>query len=183
MKTRAKASEPPKSGKRTMDTALLKLHSACLTNASALITEAELLLNHKHFARAFFLGYTALEELGKSQVVGDFFYDMVSEGEFRAAFSDHKLKLAYIKRYVPILSTPNGQWLIEYDRASASTDLKQRQKSLYVERTDKNEPQSPANVITHETAQKVVQGARELLNEILHMEMFTERIGTKAFTK
>ncbi len=71
MKTRLKAQEPAKTDKRTIDTQLLKLCSACQNNADELLKESRLLLTHGHHARAYFLAYTAREELCKAQVVAD----------------------------------------------------------------------------------------------------------------
>ncbi|NIJ88579.1 AbiV family abortive infection protein [Xanthomonas campestris] len=45
---------------------LLKLSVASLDNATALVDEAETLLSAEHFARAYFLGVAAIEEIGKS---------------------------------------------------------------------------------------------------------------------
>lgn len=183
MKTRRKAQEPAKSGKRTIDMNLLDLYSSCLKNASELFDEAELLLNNGHHARAYFLGYTAIEELGKAQVVADFFYDLVTEAEFKAAFRDHKFKAAYLSRYVLIPKNPQDHWFIEYDAKSVAKETLERKRSLYIECLPDHSPQVPGKVITTESAKKLLAVGRNLLHEIIKMEHITERIGTKAFTK
>jgi AbiV family abortive infection protein len=182
MLTKLKAAEPPKTGKR-INTAILDLYDACLENAKSLIVEAELLLSHNYHARAFSLAYTAFEELGKSQLVADYFNQLVAESEFREAFRDHKMKMAYINRYVVIPSTPNDDWLIEYDKQSVSTKLEYRMRSLYVDYGDNFKAKIPNEIIPIDLAESTVKGARKFLKEIIMMSYLTERIGTNSFTK
>ena len=183
MKTRQKDQEPPKTGKRGIDMRLLDLYSACLKNASELLEEAVLLLSNGHHPRAYFLAYTAMEELGKSQVVADYFYDMVSKAEFEAAFRDHRFKAAYVKRYVQITDNHKGDWFIEYDPRSTGHYTQERNRSLYIEHLPDHTPQFPVQMISPESANELIAAAKEYLSEIIKMEHITERIGTKAFTK
>ena len=183
VKTRLKSKEAPPKGKRGIDMKLLDLYEACLKNASALIKESELLLSKKHHARAYFLSYTAIEELGKSQVVADFSNEMVAESEFEAAFRDHKFKAAYVKRYVQIPNDLNGDWFIEYDKKAAAGYAQARHSALYVECLPDHSPKPPEESISHEAAERLLTTAKNYLSEIIRMEYVTERIGTKAFTK
>jgi AbiV family abortive infection protein len=183
MKTRKKAEEAPVSGKRSIKIWVLTLYSACLKNAGDLMEEAEILLKHKHAARAYFLGYTAIEELGKSQVVADYFYDLVTEAEFEAAFREHTFKAAYINRYVQIPQNLGDEWFIEYDKAAARRHVADRARALYIERKQDNTPQTPNEVITIDEAKSIVAAGRKYFEEIIRMEHMTECIGTKAFTK
>jgi AbiV family abortive infection protein len=53
----------------SFDESLLRQYeTAALKNASELLTEAELLLTNKHFARAYFLSVAAIEEVGKASI-------------------------------------------------------------------------------------------------------------------
>ena len=184
MKTRLKAQEPAKTGKRTIDIQLLELYSACEKNADELLKESRLLITHGHHARAYFLAYTAMEELGKSQVVADFFNDLVAESEFKAAFRDHKFKAAYVNRYVQIPKNwEDDVWFIIYDTKSSKDDILAREKSLYVESLSHHSPQVPKEAISPESAEQLLSTAEKYLSEIRKMEYITERIGTKAFTK
>ena len=79
---------------------LLRLYDACISNAEDLLTEAETLFERQHYARAYALAYTSLEEIGKAHIVADFWTGVVSEEEFYEAFRNHKLKAAYIQRLV-----------------------------------------------------------------------------------
>ena len=183
MKTRQRAKEAPPSGKRAIKSWVLTLYSACLKNAGELLDEADLLLKYGHAARAFFLGYTAFEELAKSQVVADYFSDQVAEAEFEAAFRDHAFKAAYISRYVQIPEAPNEEWFIEYDKATAKVYPTERARALYVERKPDDSPQVPRDEVPRPDAERIVAAARKYLDDIVQMEYLTERIGTNSFTK
>lgn len=183
MKTRKKSQELPVVKKSSIDMNLLELYSACLKNAAKLLEEAELLRNHKHHARAYFLAYTAVEELGKSQVVADYFGNLVTKGEFEAAFRDHKFKMAYIKRYVRIPEKLKDEFIIEYDRNSSVVQNDRRNSSMYIEYNHDYTPKLPENEVSIEAANELLTFGKEYLNEIYKMEYITERIGTKAFTK
>lgn len=183
MKTLLKRKEPKKEGLRRVRSELLELYNSCLENAKDLIEEAELLFKYGHFPRAYALGFTAFEELGKSQIVADLFNDMVSESEFEAAFKDHKIKAAYCKRYVLVPEKYKGEWNIEYDRSSMADYVKLRMDSLYVMYGVGHKPIVPKDVIPKELAESVINACRKYLKDIIEMSYLTERIGTKAFTK
>lgn len=156
----------------------MRLYDACLHNSKALIEEAELLFKHDHFARAFSLGITAYEELGKSQIVADYFNDMTSLIEFNDAFKKHDIKSAYNARKFDLnIST------ITYDVKKSKGLLKCRNDSLYVNYNDDFEPQEPINIINSEDAAKVIKAARKELEDIIKMAAITERIGSKSFMK
>ena len=72
-----------------------ELYRACLNNANDLAEEAELLYKHEHYARAVALSLVAMEEIGKSQIVADFYNGMVSNSELENAFRKHEVKSAY----------------------------------------------------------------------------------------
>ena len=42
---------------------------AALINASSLLSEAKLLLDHEHFARTYFLSVAGIEEVGKAAIL------------------------------------------------------------------------------------------------------------------
>ena len=183
MKTRQKAAQAPPLGKVSLKLWVLDLYAACLSNARDLLQEAELLVSHGHAPRAYFLAFTALEELGKSQVVADYFNGLVSDAEFDAAFRDHAFKAAYINRYVQIPKDLDQEWFIEYDKGAAKRHVVDRGRALYIERKPDNAPQLPKEEISIANAQELIASARKYLQAIQRMEYLTERIGTKAFTK
>jgi len=181
MKTRRRQSE--KSRRRAVGSGLLDLHHACLRNADDLLEEAELLLSHGKAPRAFMLAFTALEELGKSQLVADYFNDMVAKAEFDEAFRDHRLKLKYLQRVVDAPSTTGGAWTIEYENELPLPEPQRRMDSLYVHYKERFEPVMPAKKISKEDASTLIREVREAIDETRELSYFTERFGTKAFTK
>ena len=183
MRSRLKAQEPEPTGKLRIDMRLLDLYSACLKNADELLKEAGLLFEAHHHARAYFLAFTAMEELGKSQAVADYFYELISKSEFEAAFRDHRFKAAYVERYVQIPTDLKSTWFIEYDTKSVTEHTKARNRSLYVGHSTDHSPQYPSEMISAEAASELITNARSYLSRIVRMEHITERIGTKAFTK
>lgn len=182
MKTRKKLAESPAAGLKRIDMSLLPLYRACLRNAEALLTEAELLLEHDHVPRAFALGYTAYEEIGKAQVVADHFSGIVAESEFQAAFKDHHLKSAYVRRFVQVHRDRSETPTIEYDPAEMKPYVKARMDSLYVDFVD-GKPQTPEGAISRELAESVVRAGRSELEFIRAAEMVSERIGSKGLFK
>src|SRR5437773_11997288 len=98
MQTRSRKNQGKREVKQHDWQSLLRLYRACLRNAGALLVEAKLLLAHRHYARAYALAFTAYEEIGKSQVVADFFEDVASKKELDDAFRAHNPKVAYVRR-------------------------------------------------------------------------------------
>lgn len=177
MKTESRGAEPDRSPRR-LDGGLLKLYRACLRNAEELLKEAELLLENGHFARAFALGFTAYEEVGKSQIVADRFNNIVSQDEFDKAFQSHTLKAAYVGRHIQL---PDGA--VVYDREALKANWRLRLAALYVERGADNKPQIPSEAVSRESATDVIERVREELEAIRHAEWLNQRIGTKGLFK
>jgi len=75
----------------------LEIYRVAHNNASDLLEEAELLFNHKYFARAYALAFTALEEISKSQFAADVFTDLCKEEDFN--------------KFTKIISQKLGVWL------------------------------------------------------------------------
>src|SRR5687767_13225757 len=73
------------------------LVAASLENAKSLIAEAELLLDHLHFARAYFLAIAAIEEVGKAIIAfegqGRNLSDRAVESKLIRSIFDHKSKI------------------------------------------------------------------------------------------
>lgn len=159
---------------------LLRLYRACLSNAGALLIEAKLLLAHRHHARAFALAFTAYEEIGKSQVVADFFEDVASKDELDTAFRAHNVKVAYIRRRY-LFDRDTSQVTVDYDPASAREAFRTRTAALYVGFGDGYEPVEPS--VSETVAKKSVERVEHLLDEIFQYECITERVGSKSFTK
>ncbi|GEM_PF-1996804 len=157
---------------------ILKLYRACLKNASDLADEAELLCENCRYARAMALALFAIEEIGKSQIVADFFNDMVSNSEMEEAFKKHEIKSAYNFRKFVL-----DNMTIEYNPSDGKEYHKTRMEALYVDYLDGYKPQEPENFFTKEHVSKIIDSVRKEINDISLMEVLTERIGSKSFMK
>lgn len=163
---------------------LLALYHACKENAVELLEEAQVLFNQKRYARAFFLAFTALEEIGKSQLVADYLTNCTSEEEFRDAFKKHDLKIAYLYRYILVPDRIGQEEAkLEYDISESKDNIRLRNKSLYVSLTDNHEISKPKDNIVRKTAMEMIEEVKEHLNSILHAEWLNQRIGSKGLFK
>lgn len=162
---------------------LLRLYYACLENARGLLEEAELLLQRGSVARAFALAFTAYEEIGKSQVVADFYNDQVAESEFASAFCLHALKLAYLERVVHLSGGPFPEGTIEYDVRKLNLLTARRNDALYVNRVNGFEPQAPADIITADQAREMIDAGYKEIESIAWAEELNGRIGSKGLFK
>ena len=175
---RSKIPKIPKGG------AILPLYHACKENAVALLDEAEILFDQKRYARAFFLAFTALEEVGKSQLVADYLTDCISEEEFRDAFKRHDLKVAYLYRCV-FVPDKIGQKeaKIEYNMEDSKDEIRLRMNSLYVSLTDNHELSKPEDKVDRKSAMEMIEEVKEHLNSILNAEWLNQRLGSKGLFK
>src|SRR5262249_15256393 len=73
------------------------LYGATHNNAVDLLHEAEVLFDQKHYARAYFLAFTGLEELAKSQLAADVYTGYIEEREFWEYFRDHTKKIGRVQ--------------------------------------------------------------------------------------
>ncbi len=180
-----KAKAKSKSGIYDMQVieSLVDLYDACLENAADLLEEAKLLLSHGHVARAFALAYTGWEEVGKSQLVGDYCNNMVAVEEFEAAFRDHNLKSSYNWRQFILNPADVKDSTIEYDRNRAKKAFEKRQAAFYVEKDVTFKPITPGTSIAKEDAEAVIRALENEITNINQSDSFTERIGSQSFLK
>lgn len=183
LKTKSKANSSDDGLHQKDWSAVLRLYDACLKNADQLLDEAEILSKNSHHARALALALFAYEEIGKSQVVADYFNNMVSKKEFEEAFSSHEIKSAYNARQFHIVNTNPFEASIVYERTKAKEYSQYRMASLYVDYSENYEPQLPCEHITFEDASSAITACRKKINYIRTMAAATERIGSKSFTK
>lgn len=155
-----------------------KLYEACLNNAKDLADEAEILYQNKCYARATALAILALEEIGKSQIVADFFNGMASKTEFDDAFKKHEIKSAYNWRKF-LLDTST----IEYNPSEGRKYHEWRMDAMYVDCLKNYQAQEPKNIFTKEDARKSIEFVNKEINDIITMEYLSERIGSKSFMK
>jgi AbiV family abortive infection protein len=78
---------------------LRQYRDAAVVNAEALLEEAELLLDHGHLARAYFLAVSSIEEIGKSvqafEGLGKNLRDPAIQQRLKLNFEDHSQKVTY----------------------------------------------------------------------------------------
>lgn len=177
MQTRRRREEPP-SDKRPSSRNLFDLYHACIANAEELLEEAGILFDARRFARAYALAYTAYEEVGKSQVVADFYSDLVSEGEFQDAFRDHRVKAGYLRRNVVL---PTGE--IVYEGLFSASLFDARNNALYVSRTPDWLPRTPDAAVSEDLAKNMLNEVRQELYEIENAVWLNQRIGSKGLFK
>jgi AbiV family abortive infection protein len=163
--------------------AVLDLYDACLKNAEQLLDEADLLLSHAHHARALALALVAYEEIGKSQIVADYYNNMVSKKEFREAFVKHEIKSAYNSRQFHVTTMDPFEASIVYDKGKAKQYSQYRMASLYVDCTEDYKSLIPSEVVTPEDATAAIAACRKNIKHIKVMSRITERIGSESFTK
>jgi AbiV family abortive infection protein len=165
---------------------LLPLYGECIWNARQLLEEAHLLLDAGRNARAFALAFTAYEEIGKSQVVADAYYGLVSTSELTDAFTRHDVKAAYLGRSVSLKLGSRGEVqeaTIEYQTLDSKPLIQQRLRSLYVDSGVDYEAISPNDAITLEVAEEMLQLVHEELHAIDWAEELNGQIGTKGLWK
>jgi AbiV family abortive infection protein len=204
MKTLAKKSGKHADKRPRSWPALLRLYRACMHNGESLLEDARLLFEAKRFPRAYALAFTALEEVGKGQLVADYLTDCASEAEFLDAFRKHETKAAYVARYVRLTERPGWEEAvkaandvtqrivailkryeatIEYDTTEAKKLWSLRNAALYVCKDDNNLPRLPKDAVTETMAAGLIANVEELLHEIEHAEWLNDRIGSKALFK
>jgi len=161
---------------------LLALRHACLENADELLEEAQILLSKGKAPRAYMLAFTALEELGKSELVAEYFNDMVPDAEFEEAFRDHKLKLRYLQRAVSVPEKTGGSWASAYESELPEPDPQRRMDALYVHYKDRFVPVMPRQKISAKDAADLIEEVRTAIFETRQLARDTRRIGNKAPT-
>ena len=149
------------------------------SNAEELIEEANILYKHEKYARAYFLGYTANEEISKGQIIADFVMGVCSEKEFLNSFIRHKLKSSYTDLVVNM----EKPYTLQYSDVNSKVFFKQRNNSLYVDFDNGKNINSPKDYIKKENADQMIQFSNNRLIYIYKVEEFNGRIGSKAHFK
>jgi AbiV family abortive infection protein len=153
-----------------------------MNNATELLSDAELMIERGRNSTAYFLAFTALEEISKSQLAADVYTGFIAEEEFWDVYRDHKQKVGRMewasieaRRYIDF---ETQDYIEIYE-----PQIKKRMSALYVEC---NQPtvQSPADAITEAMAKSIVHTVRAALDSILIVtDLMGQQIGTKGFMK
>jgi AbiV family abortive infection protein len=159
-----------------------KIYTKAHNNAVALLNEAEILHSRNHYARAYFLAFTGLEEISKSQLAADVWTGFIKEEDFWSKFAKHSEKITR----VGWASHDAGEYL---DLESESylniiwPDVESRMKALYVD-IEQKAVVSPTEKITEEDSKSLIHTLRVAIERIIEMtEYWGHQIGTKGFMK
>ncbi len=138
---------------------------AALANASELLTEATLLRQHGHFARAYFLAVASIEETGKAFLAfdgqGRKLSDSAVTSKLKRSMEDHRLKIT--SAFVPwLIASPNVRNSV-MPAVNLMIDLKHgREPSMYTDiSADFFSVQVPSAVVRETAAFDCVRLARD----------------------
>ncbi|MGC9997043.1 MAG: AbiV family abortive infection protein [Terriglobia bacterium] len=160
----------------------LTIYSSAHRNACQLLSEAEILFEHRGFARAFALAFTALEEISKSQLAADVFTGFIEVSDFQALFRHHKEKIARMDWVYE--DEPTCYWdFDELVRIRGKPSFADRNDALYVD-VDGKRVRRPEDVIQEEQAKSMISAVRLALERIwVTTEFWGHQIGTKGLLK
>lgn len=147
---------------------LERLVAASLDNARELITEAQLLLDNSHVARAYFLAVAAVEEIGKAIIAfeaqGRNLADSAVQSKLFKTLSDHRSKI--ICAFVGSLKTTEPTNMEEAVKAATEfmSGLRRgREPSMYTELLEDGSVQFPSVIIRPIAATDSIRLARHCL--------------------
>jgi AbiV family abortive infection protein len=159
-----------------------EIYFAAHNNAQELLSDAEILFERGRYATAYFLAFTALEEIAKSQLAADAFTGFIEEKDFWDVYRSHKRKIAGMlwasgdaRRYLDVET--------EDHMPVHEPEIKSRMSALYVE-CDGVAVESPGELITAEMAKSIIHTVRVAFHRIFEViEYWGHQIGTKGFMK
>ena len=141
--------------------------NAALANARRLLAEATLLLSHKHYARAYFLGVASVEEVGKAvqafDGMGRNLKDPTVSARLRRHFEDHSQKVT--SAFVPWMQqSPNIRHEI-MSFVNLMIDVQRGREPAMCVDLDAERPRvlAPVSVVRPSAAEDCVRLARALL--------------------
>lgn len=171
----------------------LEIYKTAHNNAADLLREAELLFDHKYFARTYALAFTAIEEISKSQFAADIFTGLHKEDDFKNFYRNHKSKIERVAwAHLDANSYPhNMKWVgpdvDDVEKMNPQEpDFQKRQDSLYVGIDFKNQKIiRPIEQITEADAKEMLRIVEVALDRIWEVsgEFGGNQIGTKGFMK
>jgi AbiV family abortive infection protein len=158
------------------------LYHAAHENAVDLLEEADILFDAGKFARAYALGFTALEEISKSQLAADVSTGLITKEEFQEHYRDHRKKIDRMawatedaRRY---LDAPEGDYVRVENPSFAN-----RMDAMYVS-INGQRVIPPSDVIDAEAARGIIHTGKVAVQRIWEItEYYGHRIGTKSFMK
>ncbi len=135
-----------------------------LQNAMELLNEAQLLLTHKHFARAYYLGCLSMEETGKAYIA------WTAQGRNLDNQGIHKTLKDRFEFHPSKIMCAFYCWaLVSSDLTTATTHMTNlqtqlingREKSMYVDIKDDNTITLPSKIVRPEASHDCVEVAKK----------------------
>ena len=169
-----------------------KLYKQAHKNGADLLNDARILFEEEKYPRAYFLAFTALEEIAKSQAAADVFTGLIPINEFEKCYLDHKKKIGRMKwAHKDAGSFPHNKKWIGPDRDDIEIVdpqepiYEKRQNSLYVKLDDRSDLITvPDDCISKKDATDIVHIMEVALERIWEStEYLGHDIGTKGFLK
>lgn len=168
----------------------LEIYKHSHRNAFDLLEEAKILYNKELYARAYFLAFTALEEISKAMHSADIFTGYCDDSNFHKSFKDHIFKINNVRwAHKEASSYPyNLIWIgpskDDFESILPNEPLWQkRQESLFVG-ADDNEICVPRNKVNKEDARGIIHITDTAIERIWEVTVYWGRqIGTKGFIK
>lgn len=158
------------------------IHACAHNNAVGLLSEAEILFEKRRYARAYFLAFTGLEEISKSQLAADVWTGFIKEDNFWKHYTNHNRKIGRV-RWASLDAKEYRDYDDEKYIVIKIPSVEKRMKSLYVD-TSPNSISSPEDIISREEAKRLIHTLRVAIDEIILMtEYYGHQIGTKGFMK
>lgn len=168
----------------------LKVYQAAHGNAVDLLSEAKILFEKEKYPRAYFLAFTALEEISKSQQAADVFTGFSKEEDFLKLFRNHTEKIDRVAwAHFDSNCWPYNQMWIGPDQddveqvAPEEPLWSKRQNSLYVNVIEDNIICPKDNILEND-AKEIIHMVEVALHRIWEVtEYWGHQIGTKGFMK
>lgn len=168
---------------RNIEKFYLNAYLECLNEAYNLLDEAKILFENQSYQRAYFLGFSALEEISKSQLAADVYTGLISEEYFKNSYRDHKKKISRVE-WIKI--DGNSYPYFESDSIRIQDfDFQKKLKSMYVDVDFKDGKVSkPSDSVNEDDAKRIIRAVEVGLDRIYEVTTENgEQIGTKGFMK
>jgi AbiV family abortive infection protein len=136
----------------------LEIYRATPANADLLISNAEILFERKRFATAYFLAFTALEKIAKSQLAADVYTGFIPQEEFWSIATNHKKKISEIG-----WASAEGRRYLDSETETHPDiyppEIRTRMSAICVQ-CNRPRVESPIEVIAHEMAKSLIHTVR-----------------------
>jgi AbiV family abortive infection protein len=159
-----------------------QIYAKAHNNAVELLSEAEILFEDGKYARAYFLAFTGLEEISKSQLAADVLTKFITEDDFWNHYADHNRKIGRV-RWASMDAEDCRDLDDEKYIVIKIPSVNKRMSALYVD-VESNKIASPNDKINSEEAKSLIHTLRVAIDRIIEItEYWGHQIGTKGFIK